>query len=173
MADFKLSRPVDAAYCMVNSFRHLLTEDLARRHLECVAASLRPGGIYILGLHMLPLDADEFCIERWRAAVGRTRVNVTFRVMATDRRRRLETLRVSTLARTGRRERRLRYEFQLRMYTATQFRRLLAAVPSLELCDVYDFWYEIDEPLKLDDEISDTVAVMRKRGKAEGGRRKA
>jgi SAM-dependent methyltransferase len=166
MADFELARPVDAAYCMVNSFRHLLTEELARRHLECVAAALRPGGIYILGLHLLPMDADESCIERWRADAGRTHLSVTLRVTATDRRRRLETLRVSTLVRTGRRERRLRDEFQLRMYTAAQFRRLLASVPNLELCDVYDFWYEIDEPLKLNDEISDTVAVVRK---AEGG----
>ena len=51
------------------------------------------------------------------------------------------------------------------MYTAGQFRRLLAKVPELELCDVYDFWYEIDQPLELDDEISDTVFILRKRSR--------
>ena len=89
-------------------------------------------------------------------------MTVTLRVLATDRRRRLETLRISLLARSGAREVRLRDEFPLRMYTAAQFRRLLRSVPSLELCDVYDFWYEIDRPLRLSDELSDTVFVLRK-----------
>jgi hypothetical protein len=48
------------------------------------------------------------------------------------------------------------------MYTASQFRRLLADVPSLTLCDVYDFWYEIDQPLKLNEEITDTIFILKK-----------
>lgn len=163
MADFRLRRPVDAAYCTLDGFRHLLTEDAARRHLACVARSLRPGGIYILGFHLLPPDASEECTERWTERHGSTQVTVTLRVLATDRRRRLETIRISLLARTERKEVRVRDEFPLRMYTAAQFRRLLAAAPSLELCDVYDFWYEIDRPLKLSNEISDTVFILRKR----------
>jgi SAM-dependent methyltransferase len=171
MADFRLGRPVDAAYCPVNTFRHLLTEESARRHLECVAESLRPGGIYILGLHLLPPDAAEEDGERWTARRGQTQVTVTLRVLETDRRRRIEKLRVCLLVRRGGkggkkgtgRELRLRHEFPFRMYTAGQFRRLLRTVPSLELCDVYDFWYEIDQPLKLDDRMADTVFILRKR----------
>jgi SAM-dependent methyltransferase len=163
MADFHLRGPVDAAFCTFDSFRHLLNEEAARRHLQCVAQSLRPGGIYILGLHLLPLDADEECTERWSQQQGRTKVSVTLRVLSTDRRRRIETLRVSLLVRDGSKIVRLRHEFPLRMYTLAQFRRLLKAVPSLELCDVYDFWYEIDHPLVLNEEMSDTVFILRKR----------
>jgi SAM-dependent methyltransferase len=163
MTDFRLASPVDAAYCTINSFRHLLTEQAARRHLECMADSLRPGGIYVLGFHLLPPDASEESSERWTGQHGRTRVTVTLRVLATDRRRRVETLRVSLLVRDGQRELRLRHEFQFRLYTAAQFRRLLAAVPSFELCDVYDFWYEIDHPLKLNDDLGDSVFILRKR----------
>jgi len=163
MADFRLPGAVDAAYSTFDGFRHLLTERAARRHLECVARNLRPGGIYVLGLHLLPPDAPEECIERWTERHGGTQVTVTLRVLATDRRRRRERLRVSLLARTRSGQVRLRHEFAFRMYTAGQFRRLLAKVPSLELCDVYDFWYEIDHPLVLDDEISDTVFILRKR----------
>jgi len=163
MADFRLPRPVDAAYSTFDGFRHLLTEEAARRHLECVAGSLRPGGIYILGFHLLPPDASEDCIERWTERHGGTQVTVTLRVVATDRRRRVETLRASLLARTAKRKVRLRHTFGFRMYTAAQFRRLLAKVPGLELCDVYDFWYEIDHPLKLTNELSDTVFILRKR----------
>ena len=129
MADFRLPEPVDAAFCTVNTFRHLLTEQSARRHLECIAESLRPGGIYILGLHLLPPDASEEDTERWTERQGRTQVTVTLRVLSTDRRRRIERLRVSLLARVGAKEVRLRDEFPFRMYTAAQFRRLLATVP--------------------------------------------
>ncbi len=163
MADFRLPRPVDAAYSTFDGFRHLLDERSARRHLECVADCLTPGGIYVLGFHLLPPDAPEDCIERWTERHAGTQVTVTLRVLATDRRRRVERLRVSLLVRTRGKQLRLRHDFPFRMYTAGQFRRLLAKVPALELCDVYDFWYEIDHPLVLDDEISDTVFILRKR----------
>jgi hypothetical protein len=37
----------------------LLTEQAARDHLERIAISLRPGGIYVLGMHLLRLDVNE------------------------------------------------------------------------------------------------------------------
>jgi hypothetical protein len=163
MSDFRVPERVGAAYNTFDGFRHLLSEAAARRHLQCVAASLRRGGIYILGFHLLPPDASAECTERWTERSGNTRVTSTLRVVATDRRRRVETLRLSVLVRTRQAEFRLRDEFQLRMYTARQFRRLLAQVPSLELCDVYDFWYEIDHPLVLNDALSDAVFILRKR----------
>jgi len=163
MAAFRLGRPVDAAFNTFNSFRHLLSEDAARRHLECIAAALRPGGIYVLGLHLLPPDASDECTERWTEQCGRTRVTVTLRVVGSDRRRRIETLRTSVLVRNGRGALRLRDEFAFRTYSARQFRRLLASVPQFELCDVYDFWYEIDRPLKLSDELADTVFILRRK----------
>lgn len=164
MEDFSLPRPVDAAYNTFDSFRHLLTESAARRHLQCVADSLRPGGIYILGFHLLPPDASEECTERWTERRGSTRVTVTLRVVASNRRRRRETIRISLLVRRGATKLRLRDEFPLRLYTAAQVRRLLAQVPALALLDVYDFWYEIDHPLRLNDEISDTVFILQKLG---------
>jgi SAM-dependent methyltransferase len=156
-------RQVDAAYNTFNSFRHLLTEESARSHLECVARSVRQGGLYILGFHLLPPDASEECIERWTERQGQTQVTVTLRVLETDLRKRIEKLRVSLLVRTKKDTLRLRDEFQLRRYTAAQFRRLLAKVPAWELCDVYDFWYEIDQPLVLNNELSDTVFILRKK----------
>ena len=67
------------------------------------------------------------------------------------------------LARTGAKEFRLRDEFSFRMYTVAQFRRLLKSVPSLELCGVYDFWYEIDYPMSLNNDRADTVFVLRRK----------
>src|SRR5690606_26456636 len=54
MCDFRPSKPVEAAFNTINSFRHLATQGQAERHLRSVAASLRPGGIYVLGLHLTP-----------------------------------------------------------------------------------------------------------------------
>jgi len=163
MSDFCLNRPADAAYCIANTFRHLLTGHAARAHLECIAGSLRPGGIYVLGMNILPLDVDNSEAERWTERRGKTKVTVTERVLRTDVRRRIEDVQVCLMARRGSKELRLRHEFQLRTYTRRQFRRLLASVPSLELCDVYDIWYDIDQPLALSDEIAYAVFILRRR----------
>jgi SAM-dependent methyltransferase len=163
LADFSLRRRCDAAFCFCNTFRYLLTETQARQHLLQVAGSLRVGGIYIVGLHVMPPDADLLDCERWTERAGRTSVTVTLRVLESYPKRRLELLRTSLLARTPSRELRVRTDYLMRMYTAGQLRRLLESVPQLELCDVFDFWYQIDEPLQLDDNIADTVIVLRKR----------
>jgi SAM-dependent methyltransferase len=163
MSDFRLSRPVDAAYCTVSTFRHLLTEQAARGNLECIARNLRPGGIYILGLHLLPLHVNREHTRRWTQRRGKRKVTITLRAVRTGLRRRVEDLRVCLLVRRGSKELRLRHEFQLRTYTASQFRRLLASVPSLELCGAYDFWYGIEQPAALNDEMAYGVFVLRRR----------
>jgi len=163
MSDFRLGQPVDAAYCTISTFRHLLTEEAARGHLECIAGSLREGGIYLLGLHLLPLGVDKEDPECWTERRGNTSVTVTLRVLRVDSSRQIEDLRVCMLARRRSKEFRVRHEFQFRTYTATQFQRLLDSVPSLELCDVYDFRYDIQQPLALNDEMTYTIAVLRRR----------
>jgi SAM-dependent methyltransferase len=163
MSKFRLARPVDAAYCTVNTFRHLLTEQAARDHLECVARSLRPGGIYLLGLHLLPLDVDPEDNARWTESRGGTKVTITLRMLRTDLRRRIENLRVCLLVRRGLKELRVRHEFQLRTYTARQFRRLLSSVSSLELCNIYDSRYNIEQPFAANDKIAYCLFVLRRR----------
>ncbi len=163
MAEFQLPRQIDAAFNTFNSFRHLLTEAEALSHLRCVAQALKPGGIYVLGLHLLPPDASEESTERWQAKQGATRLTATLRVIASNRRRRLETLRISLRVRTKERDLRIQSEFTLRLYNAAQLKQLLAKAVEFELCDVFDFWYEIEEPLKLNNEISDTVLILKRR----------
>jgi SAM-dependent methyltransferase len=163
MSGFRLGRPVDAAYCTVNTFRHLLTEQAARGHLECIAESVRPGGIYILGLHLLPLGVEEEDLVRWTERRGETKLTVTLRVLRTDRRHRIENFRGCLLVRRGSKELQLRYQFQCRTYTATQFRRLLDSVPSLELCGVYDSRYDIKRAFAVNDEMTYSVFVLKRR----------
>src|SRR5206468_4192494 len=70
LSDFRVSRPADAAYCSMDTFRHLLTEQAARAHLECIARSLRPGGIYVLDLHLFPLGIDKDYTKQWTQRRG-------------------------------------------------------------------------------------------------------
>lgn len=163
MVDFRLPKPVDAAFNTFNTFRHLTTDEAALGHLRCVARALRPGGLFILGMHLLPPDASLDCVERWRAERGTTRIHYTLRVVASSRRTRLERCRISLLVRKPGREFRLRDEFDLRLYNATQFRELLAQVPELEHCATYDFDYDLDRPTQFDNRLSDAVFVLRKR----------
>jgi SAM-dependent methyltransferase len=162
MSDFSLDRSIDAAYCMGNTFRHLLTEQAARAHLECITATLRAGGIYVVSMNLLPSDA-----ARWTQRRGKTKVSVTERVLRTDVRRRIEYVQVRLTAHRGLQEFRLRHEYQLRTYTQQQFRRLISSVPSLQLCDIYDFRHDIDRPLGLNDEIAYGVFVLRRRSVSE------
>lgn len=163
MTSFVPRRKFDAAFCTFNTFRHLTSEEAARQHLECVANSLRAGGIYILGFHLLPPDADEECIERWSATHGKTKVTMTLRVLDCDRSQRFETIRFSLRVRSSNRDLKLQSDYKYRIYTAAQIQRLLFSVPQFELCDVYDFWYDIEEPLQLSNELGDAVFVLRKR----------
>ena len=163
MSDFRLSRPVDAAYCTVSTFRYLLTEQAARSHLRCIADSLRPGGIYILGFRLLPLDLDKERDRRWTEQRGETKVTVTLRVLLIDRASRIVNGMACLLVRRRSKQIRLRREFQVRTYTAKQFKLLLDSVPLLELCDVYDFRYDVEHPLLLNDKMGYTVFVLRRR----------
>jgi len=162
MTDFQLDEPVDAAFNTWNTFRHLLTEDDARAHLQCVSHQLRPGGIYILGFHLLPLDVDEESTEQWTSREGETTVTTRLHVTASDRANRREDMRVNLRVRGTDVNLKLRHDFVFRMYTADEFRQTLQSVPQLKLLDVYDFWYDIDEPLKFDDEITDTLFILQR-----------
>jgi len=162
MRDFRLGRKFDLAYNFVNTFRHLLSDRDARQHLRCMRAHLKRGGLYVIGLHLFPPDADNHSSERWSLSWGGQRVTVTIRVLHTDRRRRLERLRMSMLVtkRNGQKVR-LRTDFYFRLYSATQIRRLLASVGGFELVQSYDFWYDPDDPIRLSDDVEDVVLVLR------------
>lgn len=155
-------QPFDLAHCLVNSFRHLTTESVAISHLESVSALLRPGGIYVLGFHLMPPDADEEDCERWTIRHRSLRITTTVRVLEFSRRRRVESVRFSLRVRSPKIDLRLRTDHRLRIYRADQFRSLLRKVPTLKLRDVYDFCYDISEPLRLNDELGDAVFVLQR-----------
>ncbi|MFO1063622.1 MAG: class I SAM-dependent methyltransferase [Pirellulales bacterium] len=163
MIDFTVDQPYDAAMNMINTIRHLLTEEDAVAHLRSVCNALRPGGLFFLGLHIMPPNCDGECVERWKAQSGKTQVNYHLKVTEWYPRKRLETLRVSMTIRKGdAKPVKVHTDITLRTYTLRQLKSLLAKVPEFELVETYDFWYEIDEPVDIN-ESADTLLVRRKR----------
>ncbi|MEO2017393.1 MAG: class I SAM-dependent methyltransferase [Fuerstiella sp.] len=164
MRDLSCEPIADVAYCLVNTFRHLLTESDAARHLQAVADSVRSGGLYLIGMHLLPPDADEEDSEEWSVSKDETTVNMRLDVAQCDRATRLETLkfRMEAVTSDAASPQLFETDYQMRIYRAHQFEELIKRVPEFELLDVYDFWYDIEEPLQLSDEMGDTVFVLRR-----------
>ena len=165
MTTFVSPKPIDAAYCLVNTFRHLLTEEAALAHLKCVAGQLRDGGLYVLGLHMFPPDADTEDSESWSVTEDGVKVDMHLDVADCRRETRLETLKfqMSVTTKNQPEVRKFLSDYRMRLYEADQMQELLNKVPELELVGVYDFWYDLDEPLELSDDLGDTVLVLRKK----------
>ena len=163
MRDELPGQTFDLAYCLVNTFRHLVTEEDAVRHLQSVASMLRPGGLYIIGMHLLPPDADEEDEEEWTVESDDVSVLMELVVAGCDRKTRLENLEFTMTANvSGQTAPIVRQStYQMRTYEAQHMSSLLAKVPSFQLVDVYDFWYDIEEPLVLSDELGDTVFVLK------------
>lgn len=162
MTTFELPQPVDAAFNFCNTFRHLLAAEDATAHLRAVAKSLLPGGIYLLGLHVMPPDADFEDSERWQETAGDTTVTCTFKVISTDWKNRQEVLRTILSARGPEGDFRVRTDYPMRMYTSGELEELVRATEVFEIAGVFDFWYDIEYPRELDDEISDCVLVLKR-----------
>ncbi len=163
MCDFRVSPKYDAAFNLINSFRHLPSEQHARDHLTCVANALRAGGIYLLGLHLTP-SGDPICNEEsWSAQRGHLAVTSYMQSLGIDRRKRKERVGFTLNVYTPTRRLRLTEEMDFRTYTAPQFRRLLADVDRFEVLETYDFSYDINHPLPVDKHSEDVVYVLRRK----------
>jgi SAM-dependent methyltransferase len=163
MIDFKLSRPVDAAFNAINSFRHLLTEQAARSHLHCMARALRKGGIYVLGLHLTPTAGNPLVEERWSASRGHLAINSHLATYDLDLARRTERCRMVLDIYTPTERRQIVDDLVFRTYTAPQLRRLLSAVPQLRHIATYDFHYRLDCPTEIAADSQDVVLILRRR----------
>ncbi len=152
----------DFAHCLVSTFKYLLTEKDAVACLQRVAAALKPGAIFALGVHLTEYTNSKEDHERWVAEREGIHVTCNTHTWPADRRRRVEDIRTRlTICDDGRRHvQETRWQF--RTYNAAQLRALLRKVPAFELLACYDFTYDIEAPRELDDSYSDVVLVLKK-----------
>ena len=158
MTDFHLQRPVDAAFNLVSSFLYLTTEESAKEHLRCVAAALRPKGLYLLGFHLIPQGPASCSQESWSTARGALALQSKLRSASRDAAKRLETIEFRIQATTPTKSYELIDTFPMRTYTASQFRRLLTDVALFDVLETFDF--KMDHPIRVDGGTEDVVFVL-------------
>jgi SAM-dependent methyltransferase len=160
---FHYRRRFDLAHCLVSTFKYLPSDEAALAHLHRVADVLRPGGVYVLGLHLSDYAERRRTRERWVASRRGVHVTCNVQEWPADRRTRTQRLRSRLIVRERGRTRRYETYWQFRTYSRRQFQQLLEAVAPLEHVATYDFRHQIDEPARLDDGTPDKVLVLRRR----------
>ncbi len=163
MSNFKLKKKFDASFNMINSFRHLATEKLARNHLECMARAMNQGGLYVLGIHLEPTSCPAMQEESWSARRGNLVVNSHMWSKGIDRRKRLEHLGLNIDVFTPTKRMRIVDHMEYRTYKHSQFRSLVQSVPQLEIAETYDFSYNIRQPHVVSGTTEDVVFVLRRK----------
>lgn len=162
MTHFSFDEPFDAAFNAINTFRHLETETAAVKHLKCVASHLRPGGVFVLSLHLLPKDGDLWGTERWGTRTPDLSVSYALKVLDVNLQKRIERLQITMNVKEKGNQYRLKDEIRLRLYNVDQLKDLLAKVKQLKLVGVYDFWFDIRQPRRLSQSICDTALILQR-----------
>ena len=162
MSGFRLASKVDAAFNMINSFRHLPSEASAENHLRCVARALVKGGLYFLGLHLTPTVGDRVDREEWAARRENLAVVSSMWSVGIDLKKRAERVGMTFDVYTPTEHRRIVDEMDYRTYTFAQMQRLLAKVPELTIVETYDFTYDVKNPICIDAVTEDVVFILRK-----------
>ncbi|EAQ82061.1 class I SAM-dependent methyltransferase [Blastopirellula marina] len=167
MANFRLdqfahSEPFDAGFNMINSVRHLLSEELAVAHFRCMAAAIRPGGIYIVGLHLTPTIGQPLEDETWVAT--RDDVTVTCHLETYDRDldARIERASLGYDIEKNGHEVQVVGDLSFRTYTAAQLQQTLQTAGGWRIAATYDFTYDQDEPIVVGEVSEDVVYVLQR-----------
>ena len=166
MADFGLDSlpggtPADAAFNTINTFRHLGTDKLAVGHLRCMADVIAPGGLYMVGIHLLPTKGLRMEEEAWTSRRGNLQVNSFMWSKRIERRQEILGMTLDVYTPTS--HRRIEDEMHYRTYTAAQFAALLRKEPRWEVAAVHDFAYDLEEPVEIGPQTEDVVYVLRRR----------
>lgn len=163
MERFACTARFDMAYCLVSTFKYLLTESEARSHLRCIARVLQPGGVYVLGFHISEYRSQARTRERWVSERDGMKVVCNIQSWPPNRRTRTEQVRsrFTVHARNG--VRRYETHWTFRAYSVAQMKQLLRSVPELEHIATYNFGYDVDQPIRFDGAWLDNVLILRKK----------
>lgn len=163
MQAFSYRDKFDLAFCLVSTFKYLLSEKDCVAHLQQVAHSLKRGGLYVLGLHLSEYGVDSCSRERWVGERDGVHVTSNLQIWPADRMRRREKVRSRLVVRESEQLKRFETHWSFRTYNAAQLLKLIRKVPELEHLATYDFTYEHDSKRILNDEQLDVVLVLRHR----------
>ncbi len=162
MCDFQLKKPADAAFNTINSFRHLTDPKLAESHLRVMADAIAPGGLYVLGLHLTPPTGPTVPEESWTASRGQLTIRSKMWLVDQKPDQRLETYRMKYRIEKPNSRELVEDQFDFLTYNVAEILALIASEPRWEIAEIYDFAYDIQQPIELDDHTEDVVFVLRR-----------
>lgn len=162
MANFTVKKKYDAAFNLINTFRHLPTEETAEAHFKCVADALNKGGIYLLGLHLIPKSPQQCTSETWSARRGSLSVTSNLWSIELNLRKRVERIGVTYDVTTPSRKFRIEDETVFRTYTAEQMFDLIASEPRLRLVETFDFRHDINWPIEITADTEDVIYLLKR-----------
>jgi len=164
MADFVLNEKADAAFCAIDTFRYLLTEDAALNHLGCVSRVLRPNGLYVIDFTMVgspksyPKDPEEWTIEREGICV-----TVTHKIVGVPELQNRQTLEHTSLTVV---EEGITKKFEtqdiMRTYTKDEFESLLKSARLFSAVAWHGPNFLIDQPVTPTPETERVIAILRR-----------
>lgn len=163
MTNFKVTSKYCAAFNTINSFRHLEQHHQARDHLVCMAKAIRKGGIYVLGLHLSPKIGEASEEESWIARRGHLCVQTSMWLIHRNLKQRYERFHMRYDIWTPTNHETLDDKFNFRTYTKKQFEEeLLKGIPEFEIAATYDFSYDLNQPIQVDDHSEDVVYILKR-----------
>jgi SAM-dependent methyltransferase len=163
IVNVSLPSKVDAAFNIMGTFLLLPTERAAESHLKSMAANVAKGGLYVLGMHLMPSRGAP--IQRERHAATRGKLSVVCRIWTKQicsRQRRIRCGMITEIQ-TPRTRSRIVEDCTFRMYSASQIQRLFDKVGLFELVAIYDYNYDLMNPISVGPETQDVVYVLRRR----------
>lgn len=163
MCQFQVDKPFDAAFNTINSFRHLETAEQAENHLSAMADAIAPGGLYVLGLHLSPEAGATVEEESWSASRGTLTVDTHMWLVHRDLDSRFETYGMKYEVTTPSGQSVLEDQFNFRTYTHNDILDLIETEDRWEVAEVFDFAYDILQPVELDEETEDVVFILRRK----------
>ena len=154
---------VDAAHCLVSTFKYILDEEGALAHLRGVAQRLKPGGIYVLGVHITDYAHPQAAVERWTTQRRGTKVVCVTRTFPAERRTRTEAVRTRLTVTRGAKTHRQETNWTFRTYSPRQLVRLVRESGCFGIAGTFDFHHDARVERELEDGRQDVVLVLKKR----------
>ncbi len=163
MATFSLPDKYDAAFCTVDSFRHLLTEQQALSHLMSIGKALKKGGLYILGLHIINDDCNGVLTICWTHRRGGLTVTTTMKMLKLDLNKRIETLQVTLRPKTSTHILPAHTSiYDLRTYNLSQLIKLIKKSNFFRIEKAFDEYYDLKRPIELNEKTDYVVLILKR-----------
>lgn len=161
--DFSFGRRrFDMAHCLVSSFKHMMTESEASLHLKLMADVLRPGGVYVLGLHVSEYANRSSTLERWKVKRDGYHIICNIRTWPPNSKTRNARMRARLTVQELGQLKQLESNWVTRTYGPRQLKKLIGSEPRFEILCCHDFDYDIERNIPLEGEQLDLVLILRK-----------